>query len=93
LQELITQQLRPQRLDLGGLGEEPMAADVEAKPVVLSGPRNPADVVGVRLKDDDRFAGLRQQIAGREARGPGADDDRLCFRRQNGRNSRVGADG
>jgi hypothetical protein len=52
----------PEVVDLLHLGEEAMAAEVEAKALLHGRPSDPAELVG-RLQDDHRLALLGQQIA------------------------------
>jgi hypothetical protein len=56
----------PQVVDFLGLGEEAMAAEVEAVPVAHFGLGDPADLV-LGLEDDDGSALPREQVAGRQA--------------------------
>jgi hypothetical protein len=75
LEELVVlQDLVPEVLDRLHLGEEPVAADVEAPPVPLDGAADaPHHVVALEHRRHD--ARLRELVRGREAGGPGADDD------------------
>ncbi len=76
-EELIGEDLVPEGVDLGVLGEEPMAADVEAVALVNIRPTDPADEVRVGLDDDAAAAVLRQLVGGGQAGGAGAGDDGL----------------
>ena len=67
------QQVVPQLLDLGHLGEEAVPADVEAPAVAHDGPADPADDV-VALDDDRRDATLGEPEGCGEPGGAGADD-------------------
>ena len=65
----------PERLDLLDLGEEAVAADVEAPAVALDGAADAADD-GVGLEDRRRDAVAGGELVGRGQAGrPGADDD------------------
>ena len=74
---LVGQDLVPERLDFGHLGEEAVAADVEAPAVALDGPADPPDHV-VGFQDggvDDAEAG--ELVRRCEPCRPGTDDDDL----------------
>jgi len=69
-EQLLAQHLLPQRLDLAGLREEAMAAEVEAVAVALDRARQATDLA-VGLKDDNRLGGLRQRVTGGQPGGSG----------------------
>jgi hypothetical protein len=71
---LVGQDLVPQRLDRPGLGEEAVAADVEAPSPALHGPADAADHV-VGLEDGRPHPGLDQLVGGGQPGRPGPDDD------------------
>ena len=71
---LVGEDLVPQRLHLGDLREEPMAADVEAPSVTDDGLADATDHVGA-LEHGARVAGLAELVGSGEAGGSGADDD------------------
>ncbi len=79
LEELLLHDLVPEVVDLLDLGEEAVAAEIEAVAVAHLGARDAAEHVG-RLEDHDRLALLRQLVCGGQAGGPAAehDDGRLC---------------
>ena len=64
-QELLVEHLVPEVVDLLGLGEEAVAAEVEAVAVADLGLGDAADLV-LGLEDDHRDAALGQQVAGGE---------------------------
>ena len=64
----------PERLDLGHLGEEAVAADVEAPAVALDGAADAADDVSAS-STVDVLAPLAQLVGGGQPGGAGADDD------------------
>ena len=66
--------LVPQRLHGGHLGEEPMAADVEAPSVALDGPADPADRV-TTFEHNAGSTASGQSQRGRQPCRPGTDDD------------------
>jgi hypothetical protein len=61
----------PEVVDLLGLGEEAVAAEVEAVPVADLGLGDATDLV-LGLEDDDRLALLGEAVAGGQPRGPSA---------------------
>src|SRR5207237_3755168 len=61
------------------LGEETVAADVEMKAFIFSGPRNTADVNRIGLENDERDIIFRKQIRGSESCRSGSDDGDICF--------------
>ena len=65
----LGQDLVPQLLDLGHLGEEAVAAEVEAPAVAHDGAADAADHV-VGLEHHRVLAPLGQQVGGGEAAGP-----------------------
>ena len=71
---LVGEDLVPEVLDRLHLGEEAVAADVEAPPVALDGAADAADHV-VGLEDGGGDAELVELEGGGEAGGTGADDD------------------
>jgi hypothetical protein len=73
-EELVAEQLVPQRLDGGDLREEPVPADVEAVAVGDDGAADAADHV-VGLQDCARPARLGELIRRSQARGPRTDHD------------------
>ena len=74
---VLGQDLVPERLDLGHLGEEAVAADVEAPAVALDGAADAADdVVGFEHGGVDD-AGAAQLVGRGEPRRAGTDDDDL----------------
>ena len=75
--KLVAQDLAPEGVDLAALGEEAVAADVEAIPLVLVGPADAADQPGIGLEDDARSAVLRQLVGGGQPAGTAAGDHRL----------------
>ena len=71
---LLAEDVQPQPLDRRHLGEEAVAADVEAPAVTLDGAGDAADhVVGLQRRRRDGAAA--QGVGGGEPGGPGADDD------------------
>src|SRR5262249_37979760 len=74
LQHVVGQDLGPEILDLFRLGEEAVAADVEAKALVLRRAGDAADVNGVGLEDVDVHALARQEVARRQPCGAGTDN-------------------
>ena len=64
----------PQRLDLGDLGEEPVAADVEAPALALGGAADPAHH-GVALEHRHGRVPLDQLVRGRQPGRPRPDDE------------------
>ena len=62
-------------VDLVALGEEAVAADIEAVALVLLGPADAADADRVGLKDDAGHAVAGQLVGGGQAGGAGAGDD------------------
>ena len=79
-QEGLVQHLVPQPLDLLGLGEEAVAADVEMEALVGLGAGDAADMDRIGFQDDDAASGLRQQVARRQPGWPrpDADDNFVC---------------
>ena len=76
-EELLLHHLVPEVVDLLGLGEEAVAAQVEAVAVANLGLRDAADLV-LRLEHDDGTPLLREEVPSREAGGAAAEDsDRL----------------
>ena len=73
LEELLAHDLVPEVVDLLGLGEEAMAAEVEAVAVADLGLGQPADLV-LGLEDDHRHAAAGEEVAGGQARGTAAED-------------------
>jgi hypothetical protein len=78
------------RLDLGHLGEEAVAAEVEAPAVALHRAADPADRVG-GLQDGRLRSGLPQADGGGEPGRAGADDDDRVVGRACGRGRGVHA--
>ena len=74
--ELVAQDLAPDRVDLVALGEEPVAADVEAIPLVLVGPADPADQPGVGFEHHAGAAVLAQLVGSRQPRRTAAGNHR-----------------
>ena len=74
LEELLLHDLVPEVVDLLDLGEEAMAAEVEAVAVAHLGAGDPADLIG-RLEHDHRLALLGQQVAGGQAGRAAAEHD------------------
>src|SRR5215204_7258530 len=72
--ELIAQDLMPERLHRGDLREESVTTDVEAKTLVLHGARNTADHV-VAFQNGHRNALLRQEVGGCQATRARTDND------------------
>jgi hypothetical protein len=72
-QELLTHHLVPEVVDLLGLGEEAMAAEIEAVAVAHLGLGQAADLV-LGLEDDDGHSLLGEQVAGGETRGASAEN-------------------
>ncbi len=66
--------LVPEGLDLGDLGEEAVASQVEAPPVALDGAADAPDDL-VRLEDERALAALGQQVRRRQPTGARAGDD------------------
>ena len=76
-EELLLHHLVPEVVDLFGLGEEAVAAQIEAVAVANLGLRDAADLV-LRLEHDDGAPLLREEVPSREAGGAAAkDSDRL----------------
>ena len=73
--EIVGQDLLPQRHDLLRFGEEAVAADVEQEALVVDGAADAADIDRVALDDEDGPRLLGQAIGGGEAGGPGADHE------------------
>jgi hypothetical protein len=73
-QELLAHDLVPEGVDLLGLGEEAVAAEVEPVAVALDGLGDAAELI-LGLENDDRAPLLGQQVAGSEPGGPAAEDD------------------
>ena len=71
--------LEPEVVDRLHLGEEAVAADVEAPAVALRGAADAADD-GVGLEDGRRHPALGEHVRRGEPGGPGADDDDLVLR-------------
>ena len=77
LEELLLHHLVPEVVDLLGLGEEAVAAEIEAVSVADLGLGDAADLV-LGLQHDDRAALLGEQVAGGQPRGAAAEHgDRL----------------
>ena len=77
LEELLLHHLVPEVVDLFDLGEEAVAAQIEAVAVTNLGLGDAADLV-LRLEHDDGTPLLREEVSGREAGGAAAEDsDRL----------------
>jgi len=70
--ELVVEHLVPEGVDLLGLGEEAVAAEVEAVAVAFLGHRQAAHLF-VRLEHDHRQPLLGQEVGGGEARGASAE--------------------
>ena len=79
--ELVAEDLVPERLHRLDLGEEAVAADVEPEPLVPGGLRDAADDVRA-FEDGGPHALLRQQIGRGQAGGTGADDDDVLARQK-----------
>ncbi len=79
--ELVAQDLAPDLVDLVALGEEAVAADVEPIALVLVGPADAADQLGVGFEDDAGVAVLGQLIGGRQPGRAAAGDHRRGGRR------------
>ena len=62
-EHVVGQDLGPEVLNLPGLREEPVAADVEVEALVLGRPRDAADVLGVGLQDGHGDVGFRQHVS------------------------------
>ncbi len=62
----------PEVLDRAHLGEEAVAADVEAPAVPFDGAADPAHHI-VGFQDDDRIPVLHQLVGGGQSGRPGAD--------------------
>src|SRR5262249_60596662 len=76
-QDLFLHHLVPEVVVLLGLGEEAMAAQVEAEAVANLGLRDASNLI-LRLEHDDGTPLLREQVSGRETGGAAAEDsDRL----------------
>ena len=73
--ELVAEDLAPERVDLIALGEESVAADIEPIAFVLVGPADPADECWLGLEDDAGGTVAGQLVGGGEAGGTGAGDD------------------
>ena len=71
-QQLVAERLLPQPLDGRELGEEPVAAEVEAVAVPLDGARDPSDL-DVRLEDGAAHATTREHVASGQPCRTGAD--------------------
>ena len=71
-QELLVEHLVPEVVDLLGLGEEAVAAEVEAVAVADLGLGDAADLV-LGLEDDHGVAALGEQVAGGEPGGAAAE--------------------
>ena len=65
-EQLVAQDLLPERLHLGVLGEEPMAAEIEPEPVALLGAREAADEL-LALENDHAATALRKVQRGGQA--------------------------
>ena len=74
-QELLAEDLAPERLDLERLREEAVSAEVEAVTVDLDRLRETADLA-LRLEHDDRPLRLAEQVARREPSRPPAENER-----------------
>ena len=74
----VGQDLVPEGLDLGHLGEEAVAAQVEAPAVAHDGAADAAHLV-VGLEHDRLLPPFGQQVGRRQATGPRAGDDDGCF--------------
>src|SRR5580704_15359772 len=55
-QHPVAQHLGPQLFNFAVLGEKAMAADIEAKALVLNGPRQPANLPWILLKHRHRYS-------------------------------------
>ena len=76
-QELLLHHLVPEVVDLLGLGEEAVAAEIEAVAVANLGLRDASDLI-LRLEHDDGTPLFGEQISSREAgRAAAEDSDRL----------------
>jgi hypothetical protein len=73
LEELLAHDLVPQVVDFLGLGEEAVAAEIEAVPVAHLGLGDAADLV-LGFEDDDGATLPREQVAGRQAGRAAAED-------------------
>jgi hypothetical protein len=71
-EQLVAEHLLPQRLHLGRLREEAMAAEVEAIAVAHDGARQPADL-RVGLEDHDGALVVREHVACRQPSRPAAE--------------------
>ena len=82
LEELLAHHLVPEVVDLLGLGEEAVAAEIEAVAVADLGLGEAADLV-LGLEHDHGTPLLGEQVAGGQAGGAAAEDgDRLAGRRR-----------
>jgi hypothetical protein len=75
LEELVAHDLVPEVVDLLVLGEEAVAAEIEAVAVGVDDRLGDAADLVVGLQHDHVLAGLGQQVARGQPGGPGADDD------------------
>jgi hypothetical protein len=72
-QELLAHHLVPELVDLFGLGEEAVAAEIEPVAIADLGLGEAADLV-LGLEDDDGHALLGEQVSGGETRRASAED-------------------
>ena len=84
--ELVAEDLVPELFDGRDLGEEAVAADVEAIALVLRGARDAADDV-VGFEHGDAHSRLGEQIGRRQAGRAGADDHDVIVRLKAARSS------
>jgi len=54
LEHVSAQDFGPEISDLAGLGEKPVAADVEAVAAVIKGARDATDILGIALEHNNR---------------------------------------
>jgi len=79
LEHVSAQDFGPEIFDLAGLGEKPVAADVEAVPAVINGARDATDILRIALEHNNRSTLLGEFVGGGQARGSGSNDDGLGF--------------
>ena len=81
-EEVGAEHLPPQLLHRSDLGEEAVAADVEAEPLVFDGAGDAAHLP-VLFEDDGGAAAAREDVRGSQPGRTAANDDMLSFRHQN----------
>ncbi len=87
-QEIIAEEIGPVVLDLRGLREEAVAADVEPVALVLGRPRDSANVLGICLKYRGLDASAGEEVGRGESRWSASDDDGVLGHR--GRSTGIG---